>query len=175
MSQFRSANSIILYNKDYFFKCYQSDMVDVKLIYEKCKGCQNVVETISGPYLRLLKFPALLSPLANREAIRCLANFLELLKDALDALHALGLAHLDVRLPNVCFKSHQEQFIAVLIDLDRAKSVSSMETLPYHGDMYQKPSNWTVAHLDWKQVGLFGKRIDLHDRKFWDSLITKGS
>jgi len=34
--------------------------------------------------------------------------------NALDELHGLGFAHLDVRLPNICFREHN----AVLIDLD---------------------------------------------------------
>ncbi len=41
-------------------------------------------------------------------------------KVALDELHAIGLLHNDVRLPNICFN---EQFEPALVDIDRCWNV----------------------------------------------------
>ena len=57
-------------------------------------------------------------PLTRAEAKRCLMALYRGLYNALEEVHSkLGLAHMDVRLPNICFNNLYEP---VLIDLDRS-------------------------------------------------------
>lgn len=72
---------------------------------------------------------------------------------ALKELHEFGMAHLDVRMDNVCFDSDNN---VVLIDLDRSQvvdeeisSVSTKESL-----MYPVKSDWTYRNWDWRQLAL---------------------
>ena len=176
LDQVRSAHSIILCNKEYYFKYYPSNLLPTFNMYKKCSPCQHVVDADIS-YFNWLKFSALLSPLNIAEAVLCLADFFRLLQTALTALHNdCGLAHLDVRLPNVCFKYKEQELIAVLIDLDRAKPASSKGALPYDDEMYTRPSSWTLGQLDWKQVGLLGKKVHCgNDFNFLKSLIKFGT
>lgn len=64
---------------------------------------------------------------------------------------------------------------AVLVDLDRAKSVTGKETMDYRGEMYKKPGSWTLNKLDWKQVGLLGRNVHLNEHKLFETLIKKGN
>ena len=60
------------------------------------------------------------SPLSISEAARCLKDLAELVMTSLEKLHDLGIAHNDIRLPNVSFN---ENFEAVLIDMDMCTSI----------------------------------------------------
>ena len=55
-------------------------------------------------------------PLDEDEALSCLFSLVKEVATTIEALHRLGFAHQDVRLPNICFSS---QFKPVLIDIDR--------------------------------------------------------
>ena len=94
-------------------------------------------------------------PLLPYEARKCMGDFVTQLCDALDILHSLDYAHLDVRLENVCF---QDDGTLILIDLDRCTLVDdfgpqhiseeSCLYLPFNADIdCQAMSN------DWLQVG----------------------
>lgn len=61
------------------------------------------------------------SPISQFEVAKCAKNFTETAAECIEQLHGLGYAHCDIRLPNICFN---EQFNAVLIDLDRAESMA---------------------------------------------------
>ena len=103
------------------------------------------------------KFDAIQDPLTRREAMPCLLRLLAGLRRALEELHSEGIAHLDVRLPNVCFK----QQTVILIDLDmcgKADRKCSMGSFHHHtSDMYKtlspghKPMN---KQADWRSVGM---------------------
>ena len=56
-------------------------------------------------------------PVSKEEAFAYLNMFLSDVVEVLQKLHILGLAHMDVRLPNICFFNLCGR--AVLIDLDR--------------------------------------------------------
>ena len=61
-----------------------------------------------------------LSPLKKEQASKCLKQFLFRIATALNELHAkYEIAHLDVRIPNICFLEKNNTFQVVLIDLDR--------------------------------------------------------
>ncbi len=66
------------------------------------------------------------SPLTFEEARACLQGFVSSLMKALEELHSFGLAHYDIRLPNICFN---ESYEAVLIDLDFCQSVTEKGVL----------------------------------------------
>ncbi len=83
----------------------------------------------------LFESSAMLGPLQLSDAKQCLFDFAGLVKLALDALHAIKLAHLDVRIPNVCFDLNGgEQCKAVFIDLDRMQN----------SDIYSLPPFWAI-------------------------------
>ena len=63
-------------------------------------------------------FPTVLRPLTYREAGHCLLPLVEDVKKALEELHDLGFAHIDVRLNNICLKETSSGMMAVLIDFD---------------------------------------------------------
>ncbi len=78
---------------------------------------------------------------------------------ALNELHSFGLAHLDIRLENVCF-DHDNT--VVLIDLDRSLNVDDTVTsmLSRPSLMYPFVRGWTYRHWDWRQLGLMVAHIE---------------
>ena len=95
---------------------------------------------------------------------------------AVQELHDLGLAHLDIRIENICVN---KDFL-VLIDLERSEKIKTNAGSLYHiyghHEMYQ-PSGfeWTVENLDWKQVGLMFKSILTdYQNPFITRLIDQG-
>ena len=78
-------------------------------------------------------------------------------------MHEYGFAHLDVRIPNICFSRELNldgEYDVKLVDLDRSKSVSAIVMECYPGEMYRKSQhNWTTDKLDWKQLGLLAAKI----------------
>jgi virulence-associated protein VapD len=119
---------------------------------------------------------ALIQPLAPAEIAVCLSDFMALVAAALRSLHHLKFAHLDVRVPNVCFKRKENDVIAVLIDLDRASVISNCHTPPYEGDMYKMGGlKWTHGQLDWKQLGILGSEIAKESDEFLLHLQNQGN
>ena len=92
------------------------------------------------------------NPLRHNEAKKCVRHLCIQMCRAIDELHRVPkLAHLDIRLDNVCFDCN---FEAVLIDLERAERVG--RRLPeYFRDsescMYDRTK--TVVEHDWMQLG----------------------
>ena len=85
---------------------------------------------------KYFEFPLLKPPIKRETAKSDLISFVSSVVFALNELHELGLAHLDVRLENVCFDSDNR---AILIDLDRCQDVNdtvfaevATESLMYH-------------------------------------------
>lgn len=91
-------------------------------------------------------------PLKPEEAILCLKQFFVKLCNVLKQLHAkLEVAHMDVRLENICFNQH---FEPVLIDLDRSTSIFFPclgRFLFCESCMY--PEDKSIEQIDWVQVG----------------------
>ncbi len=93
--------------------------------------------------------------MSKEEARRCLVNLVPGVHDALNQLHdSLRLAHLDVRLPNICFTANGD---VRLIDFDRSLPCDMPPPEEYaHSFMYTGKSETTVTveELDWKQLGI---------------------
>ena len=73
----------------------------------------------------------------------------------LEGLHRTdNVAHLDVRLENICFKRSTRG--VTLIDFNmfmRANRAANLYTT-YDSVMYDSGKDWTCEQLNWKQVGL---------------------
>jgi len=167
--QVPSLNNVIVCNQSYYFKIYFSnkDMGRVSQLYLSLRCNPEVVNQIIFPYrdtlpslpdsrplmlvYKRLRYP----PLTRRKAKCCLKHLIPKVHDALVQLHThLRVAHLDVRLENICFN---ENCLPILIDLDRnapldenGKYLSKM----FPGSaMYTRPedlqTNWTVEHSDY--------------------------
>ena len=94
-----------------------------------------------------------LTDFESSELIHYLCSIAAGIKHALDEFHRCGYAHLDVRLPNVCY--HQGN--VTLIDLDRAVPCSERSVKYGNSFMYtfpEKGATKTAELLDWKQLGL---------------------
>ena len=75
---------------------------------------------------------------------------------ALTELHGHNLAHLDVRLENICF---DEANRAVFIDLDRSEQADSSVSFKRKSLMYTYVESWTYKQWDWRQLGLLLVRV----------------
>ena len=129
--------------------------------------------------LLVFTYNALWSPLKREEAALCLGYLLLDVIVALDELHdTLVLAHLDVRLENICFRKNESgKFFAVLIDLDRASddpnSVSSYSSDSCMYDLMFEETGFEVCQMfDWLQLGWMatwvysGGKGDYHKQDF---------
>ena len=90
-------------------------------------------------------------PLSREDTRLCLSSLLPKLKEALDELHSNNIAHMDVRLENICFKHNGS---VQLIDLDRCLPTSVGEHVLSESDMYEVPSNWKNSQIDFRAVGM---------------------
>ena len=70
-------------------------------------------------YQQFFKFPAQLPPLNKDKVRQCLYDFMTRTATALEELHRFGYAHLDVRIPNICFAKANERRSKYIVDLDR--------------------------------------------------------
>ena len=81
-------------------------------------------------------FLAQLPPLSRGEVSMCLINFMVRTAAALQELHGFRYAHLDVRIPNICFsqeKNAEGEYDVKLIDLDRCIRVAARDVSGYAG------------------------------------------
>ena len=151
----------------------------------------NAIQKITRPHLTIspetmyttriivYRYPKVkFSPLDVKNASKCLKDLVKSTKAALDQLHALGFAHNDIRLPNICFDT---EYRAVLIDLDRVTSREDPFGMFYIDDentscMYKRvPFMYDGRNTDYMQLGLMvAWAIDHsgeseHDRK-WETM-----
>ena len=77
-------------------------------------------------------------------------EFVTQAKDALEELHSLGLAHNDIRLPNICLSKDS---MLKLIDFDRTVAAKSKYAANINHFFHAAPKS-TAASLDYKQLGL---------------------
>ena len=114
--------------------------------------------------LSFIKFPKVQhSPLTVEEAKCRLRDLIPKVYSALHQLHsALKIAHLDVRLENLCYDAEMN---VVLIDLDRWEPLrlSGKSFCSTYHVMYEKPEIlnfdiWETKHSDFKQFGKYSRR-----------------
>ena len=92
-----------------------------------------------------------LPQLSKQEAKNDIRVALAAIKEAVDELHSRNIAHLDIRLPNICFKRTPAGLVAVLIDFERAKgTIKSMLSDSYNSCMYR--TGWRLEDIDFLQV-----------------------
>ena len=143
-----------------------------------------LVFNLSIPFL---EFPAAHPPLSASEARRCLVALLRSTKEAIDQFHSFNFAHLDIRLPNICFKydrTRKEAF-AVLIDFERNKRNLSTKKIPEYNSCLYRPFNsgvsLTLEQYDFMQLGWmavwilhFDNALDGSDPHQMDNAWRKG-
>ena len=106
------------------------------------------------PIAQHKEFPLLKPPIKRETARSDLFTFVSSVVFSLNELHnGLGLAHLDIRLDNVCFDSDNR---AILIDLDRCQNVNDdvVAKVAAKSLMYPYHSDWVYGQWDYVQVGL---------------------
>ena len=90
-------------------------------------------------------------PLNHDEAKECIGDLVDQVVTALKQLHGIRWAHLDVRLPNICFTRNGN---VRLIDLDRVNHKKADLTEYGKSFFYEIPENGSVIDVDWRQLGL---------------------
>ena len=119
-------------------------------------------------------------PLSEEEARRHKVWFVSEVVKAVNELHDRAkVAHLDIRLENVCVDDESNRLI--LVDLDRSRPIfviaEDVRGLYGEDEMYWGPAgshNWPVSMLDWRQVGLMFKTRVLINHEFVTKLIEEG-
>ena len=109
-------------------------------------------------------------PMVREEAQQCIGQLFTEIRSAINKLHCVQkLAHLDIRLDNICFNVYCKPV------LERTERIGRRSLLPYLGAsascMYDKHK--TTEENDWMQFGrmfawVLHKSGSYHDRKFRD-------
>lgn len=109
--------------------------------------------------VQYLQYKLLKPPLSDEKAESILPDLITSVVHALTELHDYGRAHLDVRLENICFNSHNQ---AVLIDLDRSRPVNMrVRAVLQESVMYPFHDEWVYKQWDFVQLAvLIGRVID---------------
>ena len=164
VEQVETRHCIILKTDDTFWKYiprlsefvnYGLFLEDMKIKCVKPKHMTLPSGTTLHEGLMFYVFPSKIPPLTKSEAEQCLCDLITKTATALQELHNLGYAHLDVRLPNICFTaSNRADNDVTLIDLDRVISIKHGSVEGYIGEMYNVPHQWLPSQCDWKQLGL---------------------
>ena len=108
-------------------------------------------------------------PMTEEEAKKCLQHFFSEVRSVIGQLHdTYKLAHMDIRLDNICFN---QQFKPILIDLDRSEMLGTDlgEESVYASCMSRRAMS--PGKTDWMQLGWMIAWIlepgeDYHDRDF---------
>ena len=98
-------------------------------------------------------FEQLLPPLTNHDAKPCMRYLCTEVRQSLQLMHSMKRAHLDVRLPNICYrKSHiTGYYIPVLIDYERVDNANQCSAHLYVSrDLY--PPNLKNIYIDYVQL-----------------------
>ena len=90
--------------------------------------------------------------------------YFESLISAVKFLHDHSVAHLDLRIENICVSGTPSDFHVVIIDLERyertATSAREIKSKYELSEMYSfSDQTWTAENLDWKQVGIILKQV----------------
>ena len=109
---------------------------------------------------RFLEYSLVKPPLAPSAARKCLVPLLRSTKEALDQLHIFDCAHMDIRLPNICFKlvgsEEEEKVVAVLIDFGHTEQDATKKRnfVKYESCLYMPMARTlTGEEMDFMQLG----------------------
>ena len=142
----------------------KNNLSQVETTLRKKKIKQSLVSSyifnVSGT--EFFVFEGLLPPKSRQNAKACLVPLLDSVKVAIDELHQNDIAHLDIRLPNICFR---KDGTAVLIDLERCKNtISSVWIEESSSCMYREEySQEQIDHLQvyWMAFWILSHPTDL--------------
>lgn len=106
------------------------------------------------------RYERLYRPFTVPEAQQVLVEFVATVVKAIQCIHGHRIAHMDIRLENICFRRQDGIGTAVLIDFDRSEDVN--KKIPgeiVYGDstMYKVGtgnSSWTCENTDWRQLAI---------------------
>ena len=119
----------------------------------------DITDFFTKPFMKCDKLE---NPLKPDEAKKCLTDLLKQTAKAIEGLHGIGIAHMDIRLENICFKRIGGGYVAVLIDLDECqpvqKAVRSRHIYDVDSCMYRAltptvQTGKTLRIFDWLQLG----------------------
>ena len=186
LKQVYSGSSLILKGKNKTYKHICHELLSKFLVMSRLFSMARSDQLVTAfGYFRLgnaffYVFPTVLRPLTYEEAKACLLPLLEGTKQALEELHSLGFAHLDVRLDNICLKLKDSKMMVVLIDFDfvqerctslKQNKISYLvkKSVMYKIPEYQEHSvRQPVVKFDWWQLGLMAAYcLTVHNKEQW--------
>ena len=158
----KEKTSLVL--KSFSRNSLKNNLSQVETTLRKKKIKQSLVSSyilnVSGT--EFFVFEGLLPPKSRQNAKACLVPLLDSVKVAIDELHQNDIAHLDIRLPNICFR---KDGTAVLIDLERCKNtISSVWIEESSSCMYREEySQEQIDHLQvyWMAFWILSHPTDL--------------
>ena len=176
--------------EDYMYKLVHESKETVVLLHlgritDRQAVRHFIVPEFCQPHLFecLVKYSKLPYGLLDRlQAGKLLKTFVEKVDLALTELHNMGIAHSDVRLPNICFN---HQYDAVLIDMERCCDAKKFPHIAVRlpSCMYTQPKNvdfFSGECMDYMQLGWLvawvlsdkdeNGKSDYHDRS-WSTQI----
>ena len=109
--------------------------------------------------ISFFQYPLLKPPLKPQQAKENASRFVKLVCEAIQELHDFNIAHLDVRLANICLTDTDDLGVK-LIDLGRSEEATtlfkhSIATNYCGGSVMYKANNVrTLGQLDWRQLGI---------------------
>ena len=203
-NQVRTRSSILLKNEDVYIKVYPEDVYD-KIYKLMHIGMREILRKLGidvpatdgnllGDYLLIpethhiknaMKLKVLpYQPLSKGDAKLCLNDLVSKLCTALKIIHEQGIAHLDVRLPNICFN---EKGHPIFIDpdrIERSTADASELSQQYDSKLYEEgkksEGSWKMFNVDWRQLGylILGVQDEDEDEvmdEFVKALIDTGT
>ena len=108
-------------------------------------------------------------PMTDEEAKKCLQHFFSEVRSVIGQLHdTYKLAHMDIRLDNICFT---QQFKPILIDLDRSEGIGTERVYQSAYASCMSRKDMSPVKTDWMQLGWLIAWIlepgeNYHDRDF---------
>ena len=173
----KSMSCIVKYfvNKQSEFKFIMANMtLNMLSEADKVHFCMPdaVVRLLSSAYCFHV-FEELLPPLTTNYAAPCIGSLCIEVHEALKVMHSNGLAHLDVRLPNICYRqsTSSDIIIPVLIDYERvdmAVDCSADKYVP--SPLY--PPNLENQYTDYVQLFLMAFQVRSSDKEKSKSFVA---
>ena len=173
--QVPSRQSLVLEGEKYFWKYIPNARERMRLMLVQKKVI--LVDTCVCSVCHRSFFGVLkqIPPLAREDAKSCLYSLVVKVARVLLWLHEEhNVAHLDVRLENICFKLPDD---IVMIDFDRSKDAEDCgDTSGYESEMYRRgdvESSWTWKRFDWKQLGMMTAWIIDGHNEYHEKVVDK--